>query len=179
MPIPTPQGVQVNITDTPGGTTIAVKGPRGELTRQFHPAVRFEQDDGVITMHPINENDRGSGAFHGLCRALLANMVTGVSEGYRRTLEIQGAGYRAQQTGKGITLSVGYSHTVEIQPPDGITLQAETNTRLHVDGIDKELVGQTAAKIRKVRKPGVYTGKGIRYQGEQVRRKAGKGAGRR
>ncbi len=179
MPIPVPGGVQVTMADDPQGTTIAVKGPRGELTRRFHPAVRFEQNDGVITVHRKDENNRASGAFHGLSRALLANMVTGVSEGYRRTLEIQGAGYRAQQSGPGITLSVGYSHTVDVQPPEGITLEAETNTRLHVDGIDKELVGQTAAKIRAVRKPGVYTGKGIRYQGEQVRRKAGKGAGRR
>lgn len=179
MPIPVPGGVQVTMTDDTQGTTIAVKGPRGELTRRFHPTVRFEQEDGVITVYRKDENDRASGAFHGLSRALLSNMVIGVSEGYRRTLEIQGAGYRAQQTGRGITLSVGYSHTVEVQPPEGITLEAESNTRLHVDGIDKELVGQVAANIRKVRKPGVYTGKGIRYQGEQVRRKAGKGAGRR
>ena len=179
MPIEVPGGVQVTMSDAAEGTMIAVKGPRGELSRQFHPAVRFEQDANVITVHRKNENERSAAAFHGLSRALLANMVTGVSEGYRRTLEIQGAGYRAQQTGRGITLSVGYSHTVEIQPPDGITLEAESNTRLHVDGIDKELVGQIAAKIRAVRKPGVYTGKGIRYQGEQVRRKAGKGAGRR
>ena len=129
--------------------------------------------DGKVTV--TRENDeKDVRALHGLSRSLLANMVTGVSDGYTKTLELQGVGYRAQQAGQNVTLSVGFSHPVEVTPPAGIELQVEGTTRVHVRGIDKELVGQIAANIRKVRKPEPYKGKGIRYLGERVRRKAGK-----
>jgi large subunit ribosomal protein L6 len=140
--------------------------------------VRFDRQNGDMVVQ-LKEGDEQEGAIQGLSRALLYNMVTGVAQGYRKSLEIQGAGYRAQASGKGISLIVGYTHPVQIEPPAGVSIQVEANTRIHVEGADKEAVGQTAAKIRDVRPPEVYTGKGIRYQGEQVRRKAGKATGRR
>ena len=178
MPIPLPNSVQVKLDDAASGMSVVVKGPRGQLTRQFDPGIKIDQEDGNLLV-ALKESAQSKGAIWGLSRSLLNNMVVGVLDGYRKTLEISGAGYRAQPSNAGITLQVGYSHPVEIAAPDGIKLEVEANTRVHVDGIDKQLVGSVAAAIRSVRKPGVYTGKGIRYSDEQVRRKAGKGAGRR
>lgn len=167
--MPVAKGVDVQID----GSTVRVKGPKGELARAFHRKISFNIDDGrVIVSRPNDEKQ--SRALHGLSRSLLANMVTGASEGFTKTLELQGVGYRAQQTGEKITLSVGYSRPVEVVPPPGIQLEVEGTSRVHVRGIDKELVGQVAANIRKIRKPEPYKGKGIRYLGERVRRKAGK-----
>ena len=173
QPIALPSGVDVQIV----GQQVTVKGPRGELTQTFHPEMGLSRDNGaVVVARPSDSNEHK--ALHGLTRSLLANMVTGVSQGFGKSLELVGVGYRVQQSGKGITLSVMYSHPVEIQPPDGITLEVEGNNRIHVRGIDKQKVGQLAAQIRRVRPPNVYTGKGIRYLGEQVRLKPGKSARR-
>ena len=169
LPIPIAKGVQVDVD----GLTVKVKGPKGELTREFPRGVSFNVDDGKVLV-ARDDDEKRTRAIHGLSRSLLANMVTGVSDGFTRTLELQGVGYRVAQTGEKVTLNVGYSHPVEVAPPAGIQLEAEGNTKLHVRGIDKELVGQVAANIRKVRKPEPYKGKGIRYLGERVRRKAGK-----
>ncbi|MBF6600065.1 MAG: 50S ribosomal protein L6 [Dehalococcoidia bacterium] len=169
LPIQIAKGVELDID----GSTVRVTGPKGELVREFPPQVAFDLGDGKVTV--TRENDEKQvRALHGLSRSLLANMITGVSDGYTKTLELQGVGYRAQQAGPKVTLSVGFSHPVEVTPPAGIQLQVEGTTRVHVRGIDKELVGQIAANIRKVRKPEPYKGKGIRYLGERVRRKAGK-----
>ena len=169
LPIPIAKSVQVDVD----GTTVKVKGPKGELVRVFPAGISFEKEEAVVRV--IRPNDeKQSRANHGLSRSLLANMVQGVSEGYTRTLELQGVGYRATQTGPKVTLAVGFSHPVEVSPPDGIQIEVEGTTKVHVRGIDKELVGQVAANIRKVRKPEPYKGKGIRYLGEKVRRKAGK-----
>jgi large subunit ribosomal protein L6 len=154
-----------------------VTGPKGTLTRDVRPEVRLHLEDGrLLVTRPSDEpRDR---AMHGLTRALLANMVQGVDAGFRRTLELVGVGYRAQMQGSHLTLALGFSHPVEIDPPEGITFTVE-GPRVHIDGIDKEKVGQVAADIRKLRPPEPYLGKGIRYQGEFVRRKAGKsGKGR-
>ena len=169
LPIPLTKNVQVEID----GSTVKVKGPKGELVRQFPAGISFALDDGKVTVSRPDD-EKQSRALHGLSRSLLANMIAGVSDGFTRTLELQGVGYRVTQAGEKVTLAVGYSHPVEIVPPAGIQLQAEGTTKLHVRGIDKELVGQVAANIRKVRKPEPYKGKGIRYLGERVRRKAGK-----
>ena len=169
LPIPVSKGVEINIE----GSNVRVKGPKGELVRDFPKGISFTLDDGRVLVARENE-EKQVRALHGLSRSLLANMVTGVSDGYTKTLELQGVGYRVQQAGAKVTLSVGYSHPVEVSPPEGIELQVEGTTRLHVRGIDKELVGQVAANIRGVRKPEPYKGKGIRYLGERVRRKAGK-----
>jgi large subunit ribosomal protein L6 len=152
---------------------VTVKGPKGELVREVHPEMRVTLDgDTLVVTRPSDQPEHR--ALHGLTRALLANMVTGVHTGFTKTLELQGVGYRAQQQGKAIQLAVGYSHPVDVQPPSGIEFEVEGQNRIHVRGIDKELVGQTAAEIRKVRPPEPYKGKGIRYAGEYVRRKAGK-----
>lgn len=170
LPIPVPPGVEVTIS----GSDVKVKGPRGELSRTLHRdmSVRLE-DDELIVERPTDHRLHRS--LHGLTRALLANMVHGVHEGFRKELEIQGVGYRAQLEGDKLILSVGYSHPVPILPPPGITLSVEKGYRtVAVEGVDKELVGRVAAEIRAVRKPEPYKGKGIRYVGEYVRRKAGK-----
>jgi large subunit ribosomal protein L6 len=169
LPVPIAKGVDLAID----GTTVRVSGPKGELVRDFPRGMSFEFMDGkVVVRRP--DDEKQTRALHGLTRSLLANMVMGVSEGFTKTLELQGVGYRVQQAGQKVTLAVGFSHPVEVDPPPGIQLEAEGTTRLHVRGIDKELVGQVAADIRKVRKPEPYKGKGIRYLGERVRRKAGK-----
>jgi large subunit ribosomal protein L6 len=169
MPVDMPSGVDVKVD----GTRVTVKGSKGELSRQFNDRVSFSIEDGVITV--VREDDtRESRALHGLSRALLANMVQGVSEGFSKVLEIQGVGYRASLKGSDIELLVGFSHAVDVKAPKGITFEVPEPTRIVVSGIDKEQVGQVAADIRKVRKPEPYKGKGIRYAGEYVRRKAGK-----
>jgi large subunit ribosomal protein L6 len=152
---------------------VRVKGPKGELNRDVHPDIRLHLEDGRLLVTRESDLPKQR-ALHGLTRALLANMVTGVEQGFTKTLELQGVGYRAQQMGKNIQVAVGFSHPVEVQAPAGITLEVEGTNRIHVRGIDKELVGQTAAEIRKLRPPEPYKGKGIRYEGEHVRRKAGK-----
>ncbi len=169
MPVDMPSGVDIKVD----GTHVTVKGSKGELSRQFHDRVSFSIEDGVITV--VREDDtRESRALHGLSRALLANMVQGVSEGFSKVLEIQGVGYRASLKGSDIELLVGFSHPVDVKAPKGITFEVPEPTRIVVSGIDKEQVGQVAADIRKVRPPEPYKGKGIRYAGEYVRRKAGK-----
>jgi len=173
-PIPLPPGVQVEIE----GSTVVVKGSRGTLTQSFNPDMSILKEGDVLRVTRPTDT-REHRALHGLTGALLANMVIGVSEGYRRTLEMVGAGYRAQQSGENITLQVGYSHTVEIIPLPLVALSVEGNNRIHVEGIDKQAVGEMAARIRKVRRPNAYTGKGIRLAGERVRLKPGKAAGRK
>jgi large subunit ribosomal protein L6 len=169
QPIVIPSAVQVKIE----GQSIHIKGPKGELAREVHADMRLHLDDGrILVTRPSDAPFHR--ALHGLTRALLANMVSGVSDGFAKTLELQGVGYRAQQMGKNIQIAVGYSHPVDVTPPQGIEFEVEGNNRIHVRGIDRELVGQTAAEIRKIRPPEPYKGKGIRYEGEHVRRKAGK-----
>ncbi len=169
LPVPIAKNVQVDID----GSTVKVKGPKGELVREFPSGIAFAREGEMIVVSRPDD-EKQSKALHGLSRSLLANMVAGVADGFTRTLELQGVGYRATQAGANVTLAVGFSHPVEITPPAGIQLEVEGTTKLHVRGIDKELVGQVAANIRKVRKPEPYKGKGIRYLGERVRRKAGK-----
>jgi len=168
-PVPIAAGVDVKVD----GQDVTVKGPKGTLERTFHERVTISVEDGEARV-VRNDEDRKTRALHGLSRALLANMVEGVSEGFRKELSIVGVGYRASLKGKNLELLVGYSHPVDIIAPDGITLEVPDQTRIIVSGIDKELVGQVAADIRKVRPPEPYKGKGIRYVDEYVRRKAGK-----
>ncbi|MCI0438970.1 MAG: 50S ribosomal protein L6 [Chloroflexi bacterium] len=173
-PIPIPQRVKIEIKD---GNEVTIEGPRGKLTQTFHPDIKIVQKDGVVKVErPSDENQHK--ALHGLTRALLANMVRGVSEGYTRSLELVGVGYRAQLAGKGLTLNLMFTHQVSIEPVEGITFEVEGNNRIHVRGIDKQLVGQVAANIRAKRPPNAYTGKGVRYAGEQIRLKPGKSARR-
>lgn len=173
QPIPVPSSVKVEID----GASVSVTGPKGKLGRTIDPDIRLHLEDGRLIVTRPSDEPRHR-AMHGLYRALLANMVTGVDSGFRKTLELVGVGYRAQKQGSKLVLALGYSHPIEVEPPAGITFEVEGN-RIHVDGIDKELVGQVAADIRKLRPPEPYLGKGVRYQGERVRRKAGKsGKGR-
>lgn len=168
-PVEVPSGVDIQIV----GNAVTVKGSKGELNREFNERIGFDVDNGVVTVTRPDDS-RESRALHGLSRALLANMVVGVSDGYTKVLEIQGVGYRASLKGKDVELLVGFSHPVVVEAPEGITLEVPEQTRIIVSGIDKEQVGQVAADIRKVRPPEPYKGKGIRYAGEYVRRKAGK-----
>ncbi len=169
-PITVPTAVEITIGDD---NQVRVKGPKGELAQVFDRDMQFIREDGTITVErPDNEREHRS--LHGLTRTLLNNMVVGVTDGYKRDLEIQGVGYRAAMDGTTLVLSVGFSHPVRMTPPEGITYTVEANTRLSVIGIDKQLVGEEAARIRRVRPPEPYKGKGIRYAGEYVRRKAGK-----
>jgi large subunit ribosomal protein L6 len=172
MPVPVPSSVDFSLD----GNTVSVKGPKGELSREFHERVSIAFEDGTATV-VRQDDERESRALHGLSRALLANMVTGVADGFRRDLEIVGVGYRAALKGNDIELQLGFSHSVTVTAPEGITFEVPEPTKISVIGIDKELVGQVAANIRKLRPPEPYKGKGVRYVGEHVRRKAGK-AGR-
>jgi large subunit ribosomal protein L6 len=169
MPIPLPQGVDVQIA----GSHVTVKGPKGELSRDLDPDMRVEQKDSQLIVTRPSEQPRHR-AMHGLTRTLVANMVTGVSNGFSKTLELQGVGYRAQMQGQNLVLAVGYSHPVNVPPPPGIEFEVEGTSKIVVKGINREHVGQAAADVRKIRPPEPYKGKGIRYTGEYVRRKAGK-----
>ena len=169
MPISLPDGVEV----AQDGNRITVKGPLGTLERELHPEMTLERDDGSLRIVRPSDEPRHR-ALHGLTRTLVNNMITGVTSGVTKNLEISGVGYRAQLQGQKLVLALGYSHPVEVEPPPGIEFRVETPTRLGVFGADKELVGQTAAYIRSRRKPEPYKGKGIRYAGEQILRKAGK-----
>jgi large subunit ribosomal protein L6 len=169
LPIAVPPTVDVTID----GRQVTVKGPKGTLSRVLHPDMSVSQEDGsIVVTRPTEQKTHKQ--LHGLTRTLVNNMVVGVTDGYRKGLEITGVGYRATLNGRKLTLNLGYSHPVEIDPPDGISFEVENPTRLAVIGIDKELVGQVAAKVRQTRKPEPYKGKGVRYAGERIRRKAGK-----
>jgi large subunit ribosomal protein L6 len=172
MPVTLPSGVELTVD----GQVVSVRGPKGTLDRRFHDRVTITVDEGVASVQR-GDDTRESRALHGLSRALLNNMVVGVAEGFTKALEIHGVGYRAAMNGNDIELLVGYSHPVVVAAPEGITFEVPEPTRISVSGIDKEQVGQVAADIRKIRPPEPYKGKGIRYSGEHVRRKAGK-AGR-
>ena len=170
MPVVVPEGVEVKIE----GSNVWMKGPKGELERGFRPEMSISFKEGVITVERPSDEPQMR-AFHGLTRALLNNMVVGVSEGFEKTLQIEGVGYRPEKEGENLVLHVGFSHLVNVPAPSGINFDVDTRARLvKVQGIDKELVGRVAADIRKIRPPEPYKGKGIRYLGEYVRRKAGK-----
>ena len=169
MPVTIPSGVDVSID----GRDVVVKGPKGTLQHTVAAPIEVSQTDGVLTV--TRPNDEGKvRALHGLSRTLIYNMVAGVTQGYSKTLEIVGVGYRVQAKGRDLEFSLGFSHPVLITPPEGITFRVEAPTRFVVEGIDKQLVGETAARIRKLRKPDPYKAKGVRYQGEVIRRKVGK-----
>ena len=172
-PVPVPNGVTVTVN----GNTISVKGPKGELSRKLHPdmQVAVENDTVNVTRPSDEQNHR---ALHGLTRSLIANMVEGVTQGYRKQLEITGVGYKAEVKPFGLQLALGFSHPVQYRAPAGIKLSAPQPTAIVIEGADKEKVGQVAAEIRALRKPEPYKGKGVKYQGEQVRRKAGKAGGK-
>lgn len=164
-----PKGVEIRLD----GSRVTVKGPKGELSRDVNPEMTLEPGEGQWTVSRPTDNQRHR-AQHGLTRALVDNMVRGVSDGFSKQLEMQGVGYRAQMQGNDLQLAIGFSHPVIVPPPPGIEFEVEQNTKITVRGIDKELVGQVAADVRKIRPPEPYKGKGIRYVGEYVRRKAGK-----
>ena len=169
LPIPVPSGVDVTIT----GRTLTVTGPKGQLTRELHPDMTVKrEEENLLVTRPTEQKTHKQ--LHGLTRTLVNNMVVGVTHGYRKGLEITGVGYRAAKAGEKLQLNLGYSHQIEVDPPAGISFEIESPTRLAVVGIDKELVGQIAAKVRSTRKPEPYKGKGVRYAGEKIRRKAGK-----
>ena len=169
MPIKVPAGVEVTI----GEGEVQVKGPKGQLAQRVPALMTVELKDGQVVVSRPND-EKESRSLHGLTRTLIANMVEGVTTGYRKTLEITGVGYRAGRVGTRLTLQLGFSHPVEVMPPPGISFEVETPTRFHVVGHDKQLVGEMAARVRKIRPPEPYLGKGIRYSDERIRRKAGK-----
>jgi large subunit ribosomal protein L6 len=168
-PVAVPKGVTLELT----GNTVAVKGPKGELRRTLHPEMAVSLADGNVTVARPSDDPRHK-ALHGLSRTLVQNMVDGVTKGFSKTLEIQGVGYKAEAKPYGVNLIVGLSHPVKYEAPKGIKISVENNTVVKIEGADKEIVGQVAAELRAVRPPEPYKGKGVRYQGEQVRRKAGK-----
>ena len=169
MPITVPSGVEVSIT----GQNVAVKGPKGSLAIAVPSPIRVSQADGVITVARPNE-ERVTRSLHGLSRSLVANMVEGVTAGYSLTINIVGVGYRVAEKGKDLEFQLGYSHSILFPAPEGITYKVESPTKLIISGIDKQLVGETAAKVKKLRKADPYKGKGLRLEGEAIRRKAGK-----
>lgn len=169
-----PVKVPAKVTVTIDGQNVTVKGPKGELEHTVHPNISVKQEDGVVTV-ARPDDERANRALHGLERALLANMVTGVSTGFKRSLQIEGVGYSSELRGKDLVMRLGYSHEIVVNPPENITFEIEDRGRLiHVNGIDKQVVGQVAANIRELRPPEPYLGKGVRYSDEQIRRKAGK-----
>jgi len=170
LPITIPAGVSVSVADN---GEVTVKGKLGELKGSFHKEISIKEEDGTLVLTRSSEAKEVR-ALHGLTRALINNMVVGVFEGFAKTLEIVGVGYRVQLAGKNLSFNMGFSHPVEVAPPEGITFESPNNTTIVVKGIDKQLVGQVAANIRGIRPPEPYKGKGIRYQGEHVRRKVGK-----
>jgi len=169
LPVPVPSGVDVTID----GRSVTVKGPKGRLSHTVADPISVAQEDGTIAVSRPND-ERESRSLHGLSRTLIANMLTGVTNGYSKTLEIVGTGYRVTAKGSDLEFALGFSHPVLVKAPEGISFRVETPTRFAVEGIDKQKVGEVAANIRKLRKPDPYKGKGVRYQGEVVRRKAGK-----
>ncbi|GAV24659.1 50S ribosomal protein L6 [Carboxydothermus islandicus] len=172
-PIPVPQGVEVKVE----GNTVTVKGPKGSLTREFHPDMKITFDGSqILVERPSDEKEHK--ALHGLTRTLINNMIVGVTSGYQKSLELVGVGYRAAKQGRKLVLTVGYSHPVEMDPPEGIEVEVPAQNQIIVKGIDKELVGNFAATIRAVREPEPYKGKGIKYTDEVIRRKAGKTGGK-
>jgi len=173
-PITVPSGVDITIAATPTGQNITVKGPKGTLSRTIASTISVTNEDGTLSV-TRPDDERENRALHGLTRSLVNNMVVGVTAGFKKTLEIVGVGYRAEAQGPtAIRLSLGYSHPVNVSAPDGVTFEVPAPTQIVVSGIDKEAVGQVAADIRSIRKPEPYKGKGVRYQGERVLRKAGK-----
>jgi large subunit ribosomal protein L6 len=170
LPIPVPGGVDVAID----GRTVSVKGPKGSLSHTVAAPITVARDDDGTLRVERPDDERTNRALHGLSRTLIANMITGVTEGYSKTLEIVGVGYRVQARGSNLEFALGFSHPVPVEAPEGITFTVESPTRLRVTGIDKQKVGEVAANIRKIRKPDPYKGKGVRYQGEVVKRKVGK-----
>ena len=169
LPVAVPSGVNVNIADG----EVHVKGPKGELRQHVLEHVSLKLEDGKVLVER-NGDAKEHRSAHGLTRTLVNNMIEGVSKGFRKTLEIQGVGYRAAKSGEKVNLTLGYSHPVSFEPPKGITLSVEGTNKIHVDGIDKQQVGQVAAEIRNLRPPEPYKGKGVRYSGEVVRKKLGK-----
>jgi large subunit ribosomal protein L6 len=174
LPIEIPKGVDVTIS----GDTLTVKGPKGTLSRSIRPELKLVKEDSNLTVTKKNE-DRLSNSLHGLTRTLVFNMVKGVTEGFSKELQIVGVGYRAAMEGQKLNMQIGYSHPVIIDPPQGLSLAVTQNTKITVSGIDKQAVGDMAAYIRNQRLPEVYKGKGIRYEGEYIRRKAGKAAAKK
>ena len=169
LPLSVPKGVEVTIN----GQDVTVKGPKGDLKHTITEPITASFEDGILTVSRPDDKPENR-SLHGLSRALIANLVEGVAKGYTKTLEIHGVGYRVQARGANLEFSLGYSHPVVVEPPEGITFRVEKPTILHVEGIDKQLVGQVAANIRGLRKPDPYKAKGVRYKGEHIRRKAGK-----
>ncbi|GEK79825.1 50S ribosomal protein L6 [Agrococcus baldri] len=169
LPIDIPSGVEISVN----GTTVTVKGPKGELTTRIAQPIEVEVADGQVQV-TRPDDERESRSLHGLTRTLIANDIVGVTQGYSKSLEVVGTGYRVQAKGTGLEFALGYSHPINVEPPAGITFAVEGNNKVTVSGISKQAVGEVAANLRKLRKPEPYKGKGVRYAGEQIRRKAGK-----